>query len=208
MAGRAALSTEVLPAAGGTRPQILAIINYTELIAELRTATGCGTTESDTPASGTTVFGSAAFAFAGPVSAKTVRKMACDAEIIPVVLGGAGEVLDIGRARRLFPLTLRRALIARDKGCAFPGCTIPAAWTEAHHIGPWARGGVTGVGNGTLLCSHHHHLLHQNDWSIGMIHGIPWFTPPAYIDPARTPRRNTFWDIPAPPKPPPTARAA
>ncbi|UKA55865.1 HNH endonuclease [Arthrobacter sp. FW305-BF8] len=51
--------------------------------------------------------------------------------------------------------------MARDQGCAFPGCTIPAAWCEAHHITYWSRGGTTSTGNGVLLCSHHHHLIHK-----------------------------------------------
>ena len=87
----------------------------------------------------------------------TIRKIACDADIIPVVLGGEGQVLDIGRASRIFPPHIRKAITARDRGCAFPQCTIPAPWCEAHHITYWSRGGTTGTGNGTLLCSHHHH---------------------------------------------------
>ncbi len=99
--------------------------------------------------------------FTGPVTAGTVRKIACDADIIPVLLGGEGRILDIGRASRLFPPHLRKALIARDQGCAFPGCTIPAPWCEAHHITYWSRGGTSGTDNGALLCSHHHHVIHK-----------------------------------------------
>ena len=104
--------------------------------------------------------------FTGPVTASTVRKIACDADIIPVLLGGEGRILDIGRASRIFPPHLRKALIARDRGCAFPGCTIPAPWCEAHHITYWSRGGTTGTENGTLLCSHHHHVIHKEHWTI------------------------------------------
>lgn len=124
------------------------------------------------------------------MSASVVRKMACDADIIPIVLGGQGEILDAGRARRLFGVAQRRALVARDRGCAFPSCTIPAVWTEAHHITPWTDGGPTDVSNGCLLCSFHHRLIEQGNWVIEVKEGLPWFIPPPYLDPRRVPRRN------------------
>jgi hypothetical protein len=65
---------------------------------------------------------------------QTVRRMACCAGIIPAVLGTTGQVLDLGRERRLFTGAARRALILRDRGCAFPGCDRPPKWTEGHHI--------------------------------------------------------------------------
>ena len=135
--------------------------------------------------------------FTGPVTASTVRKIACDADIIPVLLGGEGRILDIGRASRIFPPHLRKALIARDRGCAFPGCTIPAPWCEAHHISYWSRGGTTGAENGALLCSHHHHLIHKEAWTIRLRAGVPWFIPPPHIDPGQKPRRNHYF-TPAP----------
>ncbi|WP_344363801.1 DUF222 domain-containing protein, partial [Arthrobacter humicola] len=134
-----------------------------------------------------------ALLFTGPVTASTVRKIACDADIIPVLLGGEGRILDIGRASRLFPPHLRKALIARDLGCAFPGCAIPAPWCEAHHITYWSRGGTTGTENGALLCSHHHHLIHKEAWTIRVRTGVPWFIPPPHIDPAQKPRRNHYF---------------
>ena len=179
---KAALATGGLPAAGGLRPQIMATIDYRDLLTRL------GTTGSENGATGS-------LAFTGPVTASTVRKIACDADIIPVVLGGEGQVLDIGRASRVFPPHIRKAITARDRGCAFPQCTIPAPWCEAHHITYWSRGGTTGTGNGTLLCSHHHHVIHKEHWSIQMRTGIPWFIPPPHLDPARTPRRNTYFRL-------------
>ena len=131
--------------------------------------------------------------FTGPVTASTARKIACDADIIPVLLGGEGRILDIGRASRVFPPHIRKALTARDQGCAFPGCTIPAPWCEAHHITYWSRGGTTGTDNGVLLCSHHHHLIHKEQWTIQLRTGIPWFIPPPHIDPRQKPRRNYYF---------------
>ncbi|MGF9664138.1 DUF222 domain-containing protein [Arthrobacter crystallopoietes] len=175
-----ALSTDRLPASGGHRPQVMVTIDYDDLVS---------TTEAGT--SGQAVF-------TGLITPRTVRKMACDADLIPIVFGGKGEVLDIGRAQRLFTPAQRRALVARDKGCAFPGCTMPAHWTEAHHIRFWKKHkGRTSVANGVLLCSFHHHLIHAGDWIIESIDGIPWFIPPAYIDPSQVPRRNHYRIPPA-----------
>lgn len=77
------------------------------------------------------------------LSPGVVRRMACDAEIIPLVLGGDSEPLDLGRSRRLFTRAQRLALIARDQGCSFPGCTVPATWCDAHHVMHWRHGGPT-----------------------------------------------------------------
>ncbi len=122
-----------------------------------------------------------------------VRKIACDADIIPVLLGSEGRILDIGRTTRIFPPHIRKAITARDQGCAFPGCTIPAPWCEAHHITYWSHGGGTSTENGTLLCSHHHHLIHKEQWHIQVKTGIPWFIPPPHIDPRQKPRQNTYF---------------
>ncbi|KAA9153540.1 DUF222 domain-containing protein, partial [Amycolatopsis acidicola] len=114
------------------------------------------------------------------LSAAHIRRMACDAKIVPVVLGAHSETLDIGRATRIVPRRIRRALIRRDKGCTFPSCARKAKWTQAHHIIPWAQGGPTSLANLTLLCSHHHHVLHRTPWRIRMIHGHPWYLPPTH----------------------------
>jgi hypothetical protein len=137
--------------------------------------------------------GTGSFTFTGPVAAATVRKIACDADVIPVLLGSEGRILDIGRTTRIFPPHIRKAITARDQGCAFPACTIPAPWCEAHHITYWSHGGTTSTGNGTLLCSHHHHLIHKEQWTIQVKTGIPWFIPPPHIDPHQKPRRNTHF---------------
>ncbi|RAM37944.1 HNH endonuclease signature motif containing protein [Arthrobacter globiformis] len=140
------------------------------------------------PASTST--GSGTFTYTGPVTASTIRKIACDADIIPVLLGSEGRILDIGRTTRVFPSHIRKALNARDQGCAFPNCTIPASWCEAHHITYWSRGGPTSTDNGVLLCAHHHHLIHKEQWKIRVKNGIPWFIPPPHIDPRQQPRQN------------------
>ncbi len=199
---KAALATGTLSSAGGLRPQIMAIIDYRDLFERLRTAGpegegALGVQGSAGAARGTgTLSGTrsaASFLFTGPVTASTIRRIACDADILPVVLGGEGRILDIGRASRVFPPHIRKALSARDQGCAFPRCTIPAPWCEAHHITYWSRGGSTGTENGTLLCSHHHHVIHKEQWTIQMRSGVPWFIPPPHLDPRQQPQRNHYF---------------
>ncbi len=95
------------------------------------------------------------------ISATEARRLACRAHLIPAVLDGAGEVLDQGRAQRLFTAVQRTALRARDRTCRADGCTIPAAWCEAHHLTPWSAQGRTDVRDGALLCSYHHHRIHD-----------------------------------------------
>ncbi|WP_408647012.1 HNH endonuclease signature motif containing protein [Tessaracoccus coleopterorum] len=87
------------------------------------------------------------------------RSIACDAGIIPAVLGTASQPLDVGRESRTFPKHIRIALNRRDQGCAFPGCTISWASCDAHHIVPWWAGGRSRLTNGVLLCPHHHRVV-------------------------------------------------
>ncbi|WP_081902028.1 HNH endonuclease signature motif containing protein [Lentzea aerocolonigenes] len=119
-----------------------------------------------------------------------VRELACNAGIIPMVLGGAGQPLNVGRKTRTFPAAIRRTLVTRDRGCAFPGCGRPPRQCDAHHIKHWANGGDTSVDNAVLLCRHHHTLIHQSEWEVGMVNGIPTFYAPAWLDPQQRPRRN------------------
>jgi hypothetical protein len=137
-----------------------------------------------------TGLGAATLDFGTYISAAEARRLACDAKIIPVVLGGASEPLDVGRAMRIVPLSIRRALVARDRGCAYPGCDRPPAMCQAHHCRHWIDDGETSVGNCVLLCEGHHRHVHRTGWEILIHRGRVEFIPPASIDPARTPRRN------------------
>ncbi|MHC6594337.1 HNH endonuclease signature motif containing protein [Arthrobacter sp. C152] len=168
----------------------------TEAQSETVAATGLETGPETGTRTGT---GTGAFVFTGPVAAATLRKMACDADIIPALLGTNGEILDLGRKARLFTSAQRTAITARDQGCAFPNCTIPAPWCEVHHITYWSRGGETNASNGVLLCSHHHHLVHKEQWIIATANGTPAFIPPRHIDPSQKPQRNHYFKPPPPP---------
>ena len=95
------------------------------------------------------------------LSPETVRRLACEASIIPMVLGGRSEVLDQGRNERFFTTAQRRAIARRDGCCTFPGCTIPPQWCDAHHVKHWIDGGDTNLGNAALLCGRHHTVVHE-----------------------------------------------
>ncbi len=101
-----------------------------------------------------------------PLSAGAARRIACDAGIIPAVLGGSSEVLDLGRAARTASPAQRRALALRDGGCTAPGCDRPPEWCEAHHLVPWALGGATDVKDMALVCDAHHDVAHEDGWTI------------------------------------------
>ncbi len=169
---------------GLTTPPVTMIVRVS--LADLRT--GTGTAEIDE--------------IPTPVSAGTARRLAADANLIPLVLGRGSEVLDLGRSKRLFSPAQKHALAERDGGCAWTGCPHPPAYTQAHHIRWWDRDtGPTNLNNGILLCSNHHHRIHNDGWDITVHDNTPWFTPPAHHDPTRTPRRGGRIHIPdsAPP---------
>ncbi|WP_420438113.1 HNH endonuclease signature motif containing protein [Candidatus Poriferisodalis sp.] len=120
------------------------------------------------------------------------RKIACDTRVIPVVMSGLGEVLDVGRATRTIPPAIRRALIARDQGCVWPGCDRAPIHCDGHHIQHWLDDGPTSLVNLALLCHSHHHRLHKYNL---MLHppqgpappGEGWTVTPAPPRKARTP---------------------
>lgn len=101
-----------------------------------------------------------------PIGAETARRLACDATIIPMVLGAHSEPLDVGRAKRLVTPAIRRALIVRDGCCRWPGCDKGPEWTDAHHLLAWISGGPTAQRNLILLGRHHHVNVHEGQFKI------------------------------------------
>ncbi len=127
----------------------------------------------------------------GAISVGETRRLACNAGILPIVMAGESKILDLGTTRRLFDRHQRMALATRDQGCVFPGCERPPAWCEAHHRIPWSEGGATDIDNGCLLCSFHHHLIHQGEWDLTLaLDGITEVIPPPRIDTQRRPIRH------------------
>lgn len=115
---------------------------------------------------------------AGVVPGETALRIACDASLSIITVDGNDRLLDVGRATRTNPPSLRRALVARDRGCRFPGCDRPPEWTDSHHLEHWAHGGKTNAANQVLLCRRHHRLAHEGGWRLewgpdGVLVAIP-----------------------------------
>jgi hypothetical protein len=113
----------------------------------------------------------------GPVAAATLRRLACDASVVRVVMAGRSEPLDVGRKTPVVAPAMRRALVVRDRGCRFPGCERPQGWCDAHHVLHWADGGPTAVANLVLLCRRHHRRVHSG-FGVRMVAGEPEFSRP------------------------------
>src|SRR5690606_11757690 len=103
----------------------------------------------------------------GEIPPELAQRIACDCQAWRAILDPAtGLPLEVGRAHRIVPTWIRKALQARDRGCRWPGCTAPAAWTDAHHLLPWWHGGRTDIDNLLLLCRYHHAKVHEGHWRI------------------------------------------
>lgn len=124
------------------------------------------------------------------ISAATARRMACNAGILPLVMGGKSQPLDLGRKIRFFTKAQKRAIATRDRGCANPGCSMPVHRTEVHYIKPFSENGKTDVSNGLLLCIRCHTAYHAGHFEVVLIDQIPYVVLPASRDPLRLPRRN------------------
>lgn len=113
------------------------------------------------------------------LTAAQLRQAACDAGIVPMVLGADGTPLETGRAKRLATDAQRATLLVRDGGCTFPGCTRPPGWCHAHHVRHWADGGPTDVDNLALLCERHHTVVHRDGLTARRVGGRwEWEEPP------------------------------
>ncbi|MCT9001329.1 HNH endonuclease [Microbacterium memoriense] len=125
-----------------------------------------------------------------PLPAAALRRLACDLQVLPWVMGSDSEILDWGRDKRGFTRAQKLALALRDGGCAC--CGAPVAWTEVHHIQWWSKNGPTDLSNGILLCTACHHRIHDDGWDIHIdgtgLDAKIWFIPPPWIDRTQTPR--------------------
>jgi len=174
------------PRNGGDRPRVTVLVNYDDLIRGVAGATLLG---SDTR-----------------ISPREARRLACDADILPAVLGSDSQLLDLGRTTRLFSGDLRQAIVIRDRGCVFPGCHRDPRDCEAHHIKPWQDGGSTSFDNAALVCPTHHRLVEPDPnadrateherWHMRMsADGIPEVIPPALNDQYRQPQRHKRFSL-------------
>lgn len=138
-----------LPIHGGAATQVMVTIDWKDLLAGV----GVGMADGE----------------AVPVS--EVRRLACQAGVLPAVLGGKSQVLDLGRSQRLFSAAQRKALMLKYPTCAAEGCDCTASWCEAHHLRPWSRGGRTDLADGVLLCPRHHHVVHDPRYQVTSLPG-------------------------------------
>ncbi|MGI9157527.1 MAG: DUF222 domain-containing protein [Marmoricola sp.] len=137
--------TDKLPNAGGVAATVVVTMDLDTLLGGLKSAT----TDMD-----------------ADLSASEARRLACEAGIIPVVLGGQSQVLDVGRRARFHPGSHRVAMGVRDKGCTTVGCDWPPGMCHAHHNKEWHKGGHTSVNNGRLLCPRHHAYAHDPEYEM------------------------------------------
>jgi hypothetical protein len=146
---RFSLSHGDLPDHGGERPTVVVTIPLSELLNGLTPGQlGHGTLNGV------------------PITPATARRLACNSHLIPAVLGGDSEVLDLGRSQRLFSRAQRRAAALRDGGCVFPSCQTELARCELHHLVHHEHGGATDHHNSAYLCLFHHWLVHHTTWTI------------------------------------------
>jgi hypothetical protein len=151
---RRQLDSGTLPETGGQKPHITVLVEMTTLAKE----PGAPAAEMEWSQT--------------PIPAETARRIACDCAVTPVVHG------EHYATSRVVPGAMRRALAARDKHCRFPGCDMPPAWTDAHHIQHWADGGPTKMFNLVLMCRRHHRLVHEGRWQLiragdGLLQAVP-----------------------------------
>jgi len=125
------------------------------------------------------------------ISPTLARMLACDAGLIPAVLDGHGQPIDVGREQRLFKGAPRTSIEIRDGGCVWPGCSRPGSWCQIHHLQSWLAGGRTDQVNGGLFCWAHHRDIEKGEWDAFHHRGRIWLKPPTRLDPNRAPRINT-----------------
>ena len=138
-----AIAAHWIPSAGGVGATVVVTMTYEQLIDQLNAAGVC---TMDT---------------GGTISAAQARRLACQAGIIPVVLGSRSVVLDAGQKCRFHTESMRIAMGLRDGGCTAEDCDLPASMCHAHHDTAFSGGGATSVENGRLLCGHHHRRIHD-----------------------------------------------
>jgi hypothetical protein len=155
-----AAGSEQLPEEGGERPHLAITMGVTEFLQQI---------------------GMAEIEGGDPVDAESARRIACDSSVMRMIIDANSAPVNIGRSSRTIPNGIRRALIARDKGCAFPGCHRRPRQCHAHHVIHWADGGWTSLDNLVLLCSMHHRMIHHSPWTVEIIDRQPVFTAPAEL---------------------------
>jgi hypothetical protein len=135
--------------------------------------------------------GTATTGYGYTIPASVAKKWAgLEARVIGVLMRRMKHILAYSSTHRIFTEQQRLALIARDKGCSFPGCDAPPQYCEAHHVTEFQQSRRTSVDDAALLCAHHHDHFEAMGWRVQITDGLPTWTPPAWIDPDQHPIRN------------------
>jgi hypothetical protein len=166
------LDTALLPAEGGEKPHVTLTVDLDQ-IREQDQATEPHQPDADTESAADRVAAAVAdatgprprFAWTGPTSTSTARRLSCDGILLPIFTRG-GEPIDVGRRTRIISAAMRGFIVARDQHCRWPGCTMPPRWTQVHHLVHWRDGGRTDRWNLILICETHHKAAHDGRWTI------------------------------------------
>jgi hypothetical protein len=156
------LDSQDRPVVAGERPHVIVTVDVESL--------GAGEN-----APGTARSAGARLSDAGAISRADALMWACDAQVTRVITDAASRPLDVGRTMRITPPWIRKALLVRDGGCAFPDCGRPPSWCDPHHVVHWTNGGPTALPNLVLLCRRHHRLIHHQRFSVEIVDGMPRF---------------------------------
>ena len=157
------LDAQDRPVVAGERPHVIVTVDVETL----------GSRDENAP--GTARSAGARLSDVGAISAADALMWACDAQVTRVITDAESRPLDVGRTVRITPPWIRKALLVRDGGCAFPDCGRPPSWCDPHHVVHWTNGGPTALPNLVLLCRRHHRLIHHKRFSVEIVDGLPRF---------------------------------
>jgi hypothetical protein len=164
------LDAQDRPVVAGERPHVIVTID----VGSLRGGEKAPGTSGSSGASTDARIG-CRLADVGPIAAADALMCACDARVTRVITDAASRPLDVGRTTRITPPWIRRALLVRDRGCAFPHCGRSPSWCDPRHVVHWTNGGPTALSNLVLLCRRHHRLIHHTRFSVEIVDGLPRF---------------------------------
>ncbi|GAB3042473.1 HNH endonuclease signature motif containing protein [Parafrigoribacterium mesophilum] len=149
-----------MPQLGGAAPVVAVAVT----LDNLQTGTGCG------------------YIGEVPISMRAVNQFTCTGGVQKIVFDHNGRILELGSPERIFTAQQRRAIILRDGECCTPGCHMPGALSEIHHVEAAADGGPTHTDNGMILCWFHHRTLDTSGWEFRMVNGLPEVKYPPWLD--------------------------
>ena len=178
------LSGGGLPTVGGERPQLGVLVSPLTLAGLTPTTPTAPTAATGDRLAGVGIAAEPDrpwLAWVGEISTELAQRLSCDCVTWRVVLDpSSGLPLDLGRTHRVVPASLRKAVLARDRTCRWPGCDAPAQWVDVHHLDAWARGGLTNIDRLLSLCRYHHVKVHEGHWTIDFnaATGQVWVTRP------------------------------